>query len=192
MDSLSKIMQFNEEFVSSKQYEEYSSSPFPDKKLVIVTCMDTRLTELLPRAMNIRNGDAKIIKNAGAVISHPYGSVMRSVLVALYELQAEEVIVCGHYGCGMAALNADHMINEIKERGVSPTVLSTLEHSGIDLKSWLQGFGNEKNGVINSVDIIKNHPLLPPHVPVHGMIIDPSTGQLELLVNGYAQQETSI
>ncbi|WP_017812476.1 MULTISPECIES: beta-class carbonic anhydrase [Paenibacillus] len=192
MDSVTNILQHNEKFVQTKEYEAYRSSPFPDKKLVILTCMDTRLTELLPKAMNIRNGDAKIIKNAGAVISHPYGSVMRSVLVGLYELQAEEVIVVGHHGCGMAALNADHMINEIKERGVSPTVLSTLEHSGIDLKSWLQGFGNEKQGVINSVEIIKNHPLLPPHVPVHGMIIDPATGQLELLVNGYSQQETSL
>ncbi|WP_458122155.1 beta-class carbonic anhydrase [Paenibacillus sp. Z6-24] len=192
MDSVTNIMQHNEQFVQTKEYEAYRSSAFPDKKLVILTCMDTRLTELLPKAMNIRNGDAKIIKNAGAVISHPYGSVMRSILVGLYELQAEEVIVVGHHSCGMAALDADHMINEIKERGVSPTVLSTLEHSGIDLKSWLQGFGSEKQGVINTVEIIKNHPLLPPHVPVHGMIIDPATGQLELLVNGYTQQETSL
>ncbi|WP_322922921.1 carbonic anhydrase [Paenibacillus campi] len=192
MDSIHSILEHNEQFVSSKAYEPYRSSAFPDKKLVVVTCMDTRLTELLPRAMNLRNGDAKIIKNAGAVISHPYGSVMRSILVALYELQAEEVIICGHYGCGMAALNADHMINEIKERGISQEVLTTLEHSGIDLKNWLQGFGSEKNGVMKSVDMIKNHPLLPPHVPVHGMIIDPSTGQLELLVNGYEHQNSSI
>ena len=34
------------------------------------------------------DGDAKIIKNAGAIVAHPFGSVMRSVIVALYELNA--------------------------------------------------------------------------------------------------------
>lgn len=48
--------------------------------------MDTRLTELLPAALGIHNGDVKIIKNAGAVISHPFGSVIRSLLVAIIEL----------------------------------------------------------------------------------------------------------
>ncbi|CAJ1314726.1 carbonic anhydrase [Paenibacillus sp. PK4536] len=189
MNSITTIMQHNQEFVTSKEYEAYLSSPFPEKKLVILTCMDTRLTELLPKAMNIRNGDAKILKNAGAIISQPFGSVMRSILVAIYELKAEEVIVVGHHGCGMASLNSDHMIEKIHERGIAPEVLTTLENSGIKLKRWLQGFDNEKEGVMRSVDIIKNHPLLPASVPVHGMIIDPATGQLELLVNGYDQVE---
>ncbi|MCY9444161.1 carbonic anhydrase, partial [Bacillus spizizenii] len=42
----------------------YKTTKFPSKKLVIVTCMDTRLTELLPQAMGLKNGDAKIVKNA--------------------------------------------------------------------------------------------------------------------------------
>ncbi|NUU59129.1 carbonic anhydrase, partial [Paenibacillus sp. JW14] len=53
------------------------------------------------------------------------------------------------------------------------------------LTKWLKGFDNEKEGVIHTVDLIKRHPLLPPNVPVHGMIIDPNTGALELLSNGY-------
>lgn len=41
--------------------------------------MDTRLLELLPKAMGLKNGDAKIVKNAGAVISHPFGGVMKYI-----------------------------------------------------------------------------------------------------------------
>ena len=48
--------------------------------------MDTRLTELLPAALGIKNGDVKLIKNAGGVVMAPFGSVMRSLLVAVYEL----------------------------------------------------------------------------------------------------------
>ena len=53
--------------------------------------MDTRLTELLPAALGIKNGDVKIIKNAGGTITHPFGSAMRSLLVAIYELGIREV-----------------------------------------------------------------------------------------------------
>ncbi|QWU14497.1 carbonic anhydrase [Paenibacillus sophorae] len=185
MSQVSDILKFNEKFVENKEYEAYLTSRFPNKKLLIITCMDTRLVELLPKAMNFKNGDIKIIKNAGAVISQPFGSVMRSVMVALYELSADEVIVVGHYGCGMASLNADHMIQSIKERGISDEVLSTLENSGIKLTKWLRGFDSIEEGVIQTVELIKRHPLLPPGVPVHGMIMDPATGALELVSDGY-------
>ncbi|GIP53569.1 beta-class carbonic anhydrase [Paenibacillus vini] len=185
MSRLQTILEHNRNFVANKEYEEFITDKFPQKKMVIVTCMDTRLVELLPRALNLRNGDAKIIKNAGAVISQPFGSVMRSLLVAIYELQAEEVFIVGHTGCGMASLNADHMIGTIKDSGISDDVLNTLENSGIKLRKWLRGFDSEKDGVIQTVEIVKNHPLLPPHVPVHGMLIDSTTGELELVVDGY-------
>jgi len=185
MTQISEILQYNQSFVEKKEYEAYLTSRYPDKKMLIITCMDTRLVELLPKAMNFKNGDVKVIKNAGAIISQPFGSVMRSVMVALYELEADEVIVVGHYECGMASLNADQMITHIKERGVSEQVLSTLENSGIKLTKWLRGFDNVEDGVIQTVELIRQHPLLPPGVPVHGMIIDPATGALELVTEGY-------
>ena len=68
-----EILAFNEQFVEKKGYEKFITNKYPDKKLAILSCMDTRLTELLPAALGLKNGDAKIIKNAGAVISHPFG-----------------------------------------------------------------------------------------------------------------------
>ena len=85
-----------------EQYEQYATSKFPNKRMVIITCMDTRLVELLPKALNVKNGDVKIIKNAGAVVSHPFGSITRSVLVALYQLKAEEFLVYRTPHCGMS------------------------------------------------------------------------------------------
>lgn len=34
-------------------------------------------------------------------------------------------------------------------------------------------------------NIIKNHPLMPSDVNVHGLVIDPHTGELKVIVNGY-------
>ena len=69
---IDEILKYNKEFVEEKKYEQYKTSKYPDKKIAIITCMDTRLTELLPAALGIRNGDVKIIKNAGGVVSHDF------------------------------------------------------------------------------------------------------------------------
>ncbi|GIQ67663.1 carbonic anhydrase [Xylanibacillus composti] len=183
--NLDNILAHNEHFVVNKEYEKYATSKFPEKKMVILTCMDTRLTELLPKAMNLKNGDAKIIKNAGAIVLQPFGNIMRSILVALYALKAEEVVVVGHHDCGMTGLNSETMLQKMYDRGIAEDTVTTLKHAGIHLNRWLIGFDNVRDGVVNSVEIIRNHPLLPKNVPVHGLIIDPHTGALDLVINGY-------
>ena len=37
------LLSYNEEFVKNKGYEPYQTSKYPDRRLAIVTCMDTRL-----------------------------------------------------------------------------------------------------------------------------------------------------
>ncbi|WP_290787498.1 beta-class carbonic anhydrase [Exiguobacterium sp. UBA7533] len=181
MSVVQEMLAFNERFVAEKQYEQFVSDKFPDKKVVILTCMDARLTELLPHALGLKNGDAKIIKNAGAILSHPFGSVMRSILVALYALGAEEVVVIGHHDCGMSTIDPKHMISEMKDRGIDQQILHTLEVSGVDLNQWLRGFTSVQESVAHSVSLVKNHPLLPPGTNVHGLVIDPGTGKLDIV-----------
>ena len=64
---IDQIIEYNKTFVVQKGYEKYLTDKYPDKKLAVLSCMDTRLTELLPAALGLKNGDAKIIKNAGAL-----------------------------------------------------------------------------------------------------------------------------
>lgn len=185
MSIISRILDYNNTFVDQKEYQEFHTTKYPDKKLVILTCMDTRLLELLPKAMGLRNGDAKIIKNAGAVVSHPFGSIMRSILVAIYELKAEEVCVIGHHGCGMVGLQSSSILEAARKNGVSDDRIDTLSNAGIDLSTWLTGFQCVEESVTNSVHLIKNHPLMPDHIAVHGLVINPETGKLDLVADGY-------
>ena len=185
MSLLSEMLEQNRSFVAQKSYVPFLTDQFPNKKLAVLTCMDTRLVELLPKAMNFANGDVKLIKNAGAIVTHPFGSVMRSLLVAVYELGVEEIAVVGHYGCGMTGLSCARVLDKAKARGVSDEMLDTIARSGVDLHQWLCGFERVEDGVRQSVATIKNHPLLPQDVPVHGMLICPETGRLDLLVDGY-------
>lgn len=187
MSIVSEFLEFNQQFVEKKEYEAYLTDKFPDKKVVILTCMDTRLVELLPKALNLRNGDAKIIKNAGAILTQPFGSAMRSILVAIYEMGAEEVLVIGHTNCGMTNLDTQKMVEKFRDNGIPDTVITTLENSGIRMDRFLRGFNSPEESVANSVKIIRNHPLVPAHIPVHGFIIDAETGSLELLTDGYQE-----
>src|SRR5262249_55898019 len=155
MSLISDVLEFNRQFVATRQYERFRTDRFPNKKLVVLTCMDTRLVELLPRAMNLRNGDVKLIKNAGAVVSHPFGSVMRSILVAVYELEAREVAVVGHHDCGMTGLNCSKILQKARQRGINEQVIDTLHHAGIDLERWLRGFNHVATGVQESVAMIR-------------------------------------
>ena len=66
---IDQIIAYNKTFVEEKGYEKYITDKYPDKKLAVLSCMDTRLTELLPAALGLKNGDAKIIKNAGGLVS---------------------------------------------------------------------------------------------------------------------------
>ena len=54
MSKLQEIMEYNQLFVENQEYNKYITSKNPNKKLVILSCMDTRLTELLPKALKLK------------------------------------------------------------------------------------------------------------------------------------------
>lgn len=75
---IDQIIKHNRRFVAEKKYEQYLTDKNPDKRLAVLSCMDTRLTELLPAALGLRNGDAKIIKNAGGLVISAFDSAIKS------------------------------------------------------------------------------------------------------------------
>lgn len=184
MSRLHEMLEHNRNFVSNKAYEPFRTNKYPNKKMVVLTCMDTRLGEMLPKAMNLENGDAKIVKTAGAVVSHAFGSIMRSILLAVYELEADEVCVVSHYDCGMSGLQADKILAKAVNRGITKETVKTLQNARVGLNEWLTGFHNPQDSVEHSVRQIREHPLFPQDVPVHGLIIDPETGRLDVVVDG--------
>ena len=176
---IDQILAFNKQFVDGEHYKSYSATKIPSKKIAILACMDARMTELLPAALNLKNGEAKIIKNAGAVITHPFGSVMRSLLVAVYELGVEDIMIIGHYDCGVQGLEAPKLIKKMTSRGISQDKIDFVSSCGINVKQWLTGFEKIEDSVVETVKLVKGHPLMPADVRVHGFVIDPASGRLD-------------
>lgn len=178
---IEEILAYNKKFVEEKGYEKYAASKYPNKKIAILTCMDTRLVELLPAALGLKNGDVKIIKNAGGVVTSPFGSVIRSLLVAIIELGVEEIMVIGHTDCGVQHIDSEMMIHHMKERGISQESIDLMKYCGINFEEWLAGFETVEQSVRNTVDTIRNHPLIPSDIRIGGYVIDTVTGELTVL-----------
>ena len=175
---LEEILEYNENFVREKKYEKYVTSKYPDKKIAILTCMDTRLTELLPEALGLKNGDVKIIKNAGGSVSHPFGSAIRSLIVAIYDLGVDEIMVIGHTDCGVQYMDSAGLIEKMRARGVKDEDINLIQYCGVDFKKWLSGFQCVETSVAETVELIRNHPLIPRDIHVDGFVMDSVTGKL--------------
>lgn len=175
MGNIDEVLAFNRGYVASKGYEKHLTDKYPDKKLAVLSCMDTRLSVLLQEALGLKNGDAKIIKNAGALVPSPWDSAMRSLLVAVYELGVNEIMVVAHTNCGACHMSFHHFREEMLKRGIPEQVMKDCP---VDLDAWLEGFHDTEASVLRTVEAIVRHPLMPSDVIVRGFIIDSATGEL--------------
>ena len=173
------ILKYNQQFVQDKLYEPYITDKYPAKKLAVLSCMDCRLTELLPKALGIRNGDAKVIRNAGGIVLSSSDSAVRSLLVAIYELGVKEVMVIHHTQCGACHMSFEEFRPLMAARGIKAGDLEAIRDAGVDLERWLEGFHDTPASVRSTVLALKGHPLMPSDITIRGFIIDSVTGELE-------------
>lgn len=176
---LKNIIEHNKNFAEKGRGVYYATSKYPNRNLAIVTCMDTRLTEMLPAALGIKNGDAKIIKDAGGMIVHPFGAVVRSLLIAIYELGVTDIMIIGHTDCGVQHMDVDEITGKMLEEGIDEEVFHNMKYYGIDFDKWMGGFDCVETSVKESVELLQHHPLIPDKVSIYGFIIDTETGLLQ-------------
>jgi carbonic anhydrase len=66
----------------------------PARKLVVITCMDARIDPL--SLLNLKVGDAHVLRNAGATISD---DVLRSLRTSASTLGTRRAVLIGHTDC---------------------------------------------------------------------------------------------
>lgn len=173
-----ELLKYNESFVKNGAYKQYAAEKYPRKKIAVLTCMDARLVELLPAALGIKNGDVKMIKNAGALVLDPFDSTVRSLLISVLEMKVKEIMIIGHTDCGVKNIDFPKITEHLLERGISREAIRQITSQGLDLKRWFCGFESPECSVRNSMDILKEHPLMPADIRISGYVMDITTGQL--------------
>lgn len=176
--AIERVLARNRAFLGGGGTEKRPASGRPALGLAIVTCMDARLTRLLPDALGLSDGDAAIIQVAGATLVEPYGEAMRSLLVAVGELGVRDIMVIGHTDCGTCGMRAEHLLDALEGSGTERERIDAVLSSDPRAGHILDGFTVLEDEVASSVRAIRAHPLMPRGIRVSGFTIDIETGRL--------------
>src|ERR1700731_4795031 len=134
MSVIDEVLAANE--IYSRTHELRKLTPRPERKLAVLTCMDTRLSI---RTLGLKTGDAHIIRNAGGIVTD---DTLRSLVVSHYLLGIEEIMVINHTECGLMKASEEEMRNMIQERtgtaAVSPAFFYAFQDIDENVRRQLQ------------------------------------------------------
>jgi carbonic anhydrase len=175
---IEKILEHNRKFVQERKHagKDKPISGHAHKDVMVFTCMDTRLVELLESAMGFGRGDIKILKNAGNIIRNNCSDVIRSVAVGTVLMGLKEVYVVGHKDCGMGKQNVEDIRLKMTEKGITKEAIEA-----IDIAEWFGLLKDEVENVKDAVSKLKESPYIPKDVNIHGLLMDPNTGEIEVV-----------
>ena len=144
-----------------------------------LTCIDSRLNALLPSVLGIADEDFIWLRNAGNIITSSLSSTMRSLALACAIKGAKEIAVIGHTDCRVRQTTILDLTSRFQALGVDRVRLPE------NLTEFFGLFASERQNVIQAVERIRSSPIIGAKIPVHGLLVDVQSGQLEWLVNGY-------
>jgi carbonic anhydrase len=152
----------------------------PARHFAILTCMDARLHP--SKYAGLSEGDAHVIRNAGGRASD---DAIRSLVISYKLLGTREWFVIHHTDCGME-LFSDDIIASLLEK--------SLDTATIDASGWhdtgkgpgsvagkfikWHTISNLEQSVVDDVQRIRSHPLVPKTIPLYGYIYDVKSGHL--------------
>ncbi|MCR5833980.1 MAG: carbonic anhydrase [Selenomonadaceae bacterium] len=185
MSVIDEMLSVNKKFCANPPVdysgEDHHESKLPKKHLAIVTCMDTRLVNFIEPALGLSRGDVKIIKTAGNCLTGMFDATVRSLLVCIYELGVKEIAIIGHHECGMSKTTTESLTKAMLANGVSPDAIKMVKK---EMTEWADGFQHPEDNVKSVVAQLRENPLIPKDVKIHGLMFHPRSGELELLDKG--------
>lgn len=160
MSAVEQVLEDNRSYVERASLAGLSAPP--RRKLAVLTCMDARLDPAA--AFGLEPGDAHVIRNAGGRASD---DALRSLAASVHLLGVETVLVVHHTSCGMAG----------SEESMREALASASGRDVGDLE--LLTFDDLEESVREDVARLRDWPLLPSTLDVHGFVFDVATGALD-------------
>jgi carbonic anhydrase len=174
-----EVLKANRKYVSAFGEKGSLALP-PARRFAILTCMDARMDPA--KFAGLAEGDAHVIRNAGGRASD---DAIRSLVISYKLLGTREFFVIHHTNCGM-----EFFTNEVI-RGLLDHSLETadLTPSGFrdvgkgpgsragEFIEWLT-IADPMQAVVDDVNRLRNHPLIPKWIPIYGYVYDVTSGEL--------------
>jgi carbonic anhydrase len=160
MSVIDEIIQANE--IYAQTHEPRRLTPSPERKLAVLTCMDTRLSI---RTLGLRTADAHIIRNAGGIVTD---DTLRSLLVSHYLLDTQEFMVINHTDCGLMRTTEQDLRGRIESSTGTAAIAPARFYAFQDLDE----------NVRQQLQKLRTHPWIPKKVALRGFVYDVVTGRL--------------
>src|ERR1041385_6826685 len=153
--------------------------------IAALTCIDPRLNAFFPAVLGVPGEQFIWLRNAGNIITGPLSSMMRSIALACAVKGGREIAIIGHTDCRVKQTSASELIDRFRALGIERAKLPD------NVNEFFGLFASESANVLKAVDYVRQSPLIGPAIPVHGLIVDIQSGQVEWLVNGYDALKTA-
>lgn len=174
------ILEANHRAVAGDEKAGLRPADFADAlPVAALTCIDARLNPLIPEVLGIPEEHFIWSRNAGNIITGSFSSTMRSLALACAVKGAREIAIIGHTDCQVCKTTTMQLLERFKSIGVERNLLPE------NISEYFGMFASERQNVIKACDFVRHSPLIGRQIPVHGLLVDLGTGNLEWLVNGY-------
>ncbi|MCY4129836.1 MAG: carbonic anhydrase [Gammaproteobacteria bacterium] len=155
----------NRGFASHLSTEGSKRSGEPGHRVVIVTCMDTRINPY--RIFNLSEGEVHLLRNAGGVIT---SDVIRSILISQRLLNTCEVLVVQHTKCGMATFDGEQFKDDVERE--------THHRPEFEMCTFKDVYENVKS----SLQLLHDNVFLTRTTHIRGFVYDVDEDRLEEVV----------
>lgn len=151
------------------------------KKILFITDMESGLEPILQEETNVQPENMLMIQSYGPIISHPFGEIMRSIILAIYQENVEEIFVVGTTSKRNVLDGAQSQLNFTSVNKNMNDKIKTVDYLFKNVKpefvdtsvsDWLEGSGDVAECIKKSVEKIRQHPLVPPYVKIHSLVVN--------------------
>jgi carbonic anhydrase len=161
MSLIDKALKANQTY--SKNYDRKLGA-HPAPKIVVVTCMDPRLSDL-SGILGLPQADIDVIRTGGPAVTE---DVLGELVVSTRVLGSKEIMLLNHTGCGFTTFTDDDLNAK----------LSALTGDASPAPMRLFSFKDPEQNTREQMKKVRSHPWIAKEVPVRGFIFDVDNGRI--------------
>src|SRR5580658_3720345 len=137
----------------------------PAPKIVVVTCMDPRLSDL-PGILGLPQADIDVIRTGGPAVTD---DVLAELIISNRVLGTTAILILNHTGCGFTTFTDEEMNAKLSA--------DTGDASPAPMRFF--AFKDPEENTREQIRTVRSHPWISKDVPVRGFIFDVETGLLK-------------
>jgi carbonic anhydrase len=161
MSIIDKALEANRNY--AKNYDP-TLAKHPAPKIVVVTCMDPRLSDL-PAILGLPQADIDVIRTGGPAVTE---DVLGEIIVSNRVLGSREILILNHTGCGFTTFTDEELNAKLSA--------STGDTSPAPMRFF--SYKDPEENTPEQIKKVRSHPWIAKDVPVRGVILDMGTGRL--------------